>query len=105
MYKTPGFLKEFVTPIVKVKKSGVSKQFFTLKEYHTWKARNNGGKGWKAKYYKGLGTNTSQEAKEYFKNIAKHEITFQYAGPEDDEVKQKTSFSVDPSCEVNKYMY
>merc|ERR1719305_559213 len=85
LYKQPGFLKEFVTPIVKVKKSGVSKQFFTLKEYHTWKARNNGGKGGKAKYYKGLGTNTSQEAKEYFKNIAKHEITFQYAGPEDDE--------------------
>merc|ERR1719159_652531 len=85
LYKTPGFLKEFVTPIVKVKKNGISKQFFTLKEYHNWKQRNNGGKGWKAKYYKGLGTNTSQEAKEYFKNIAKHEITFQYAGPEDDE--------------------
>jgi DNA topoisomerase-2 len=85
LYKTPGFLKEFVTPIVKVKKNGISKQFFTLKEYHTWKERNNNGKGWKAKYYKGLGTNTSQEAKEYFKNLPKHEITFQYAGPEDDE--------------------
>ena len=97
MYKTPGFLKEFVTPIVKVKKNGVSKQFFTLKEYQNWKARNNGGKGWKAKYYKGLGTNTSQEAKEYFKNLGKHEITFQYSGPDDDEVHRFI-----PSASVDK---
>jgi DNA topoisomerase-2 len=28
------------------------------------------------KYYKGLGTSTSAEAKEYFKNIFKHKKTF-----------------------------
>ena len=28
--------------------------------------KNNGGKGWKIKYYKGLGTSTAKEFKEYF---------------------------------------
>ena len=27
---------------------------------------NNNGKGWKVKYYKGLGTSTAKEFKEYF---------------------------------------
>ena len=33
------------------------------------KKENNDGKGWKIKYYKGLGTSNSNEAKEYFKNM------------------------------------
>lgn len=31
------------------------------------------------KYYKGLGTSTSQEAKEYFQKLDKHRIRFKYA--------------------------
>merc|ERR1719460_83658 len=41
--------------------------------------------GWKSKYYKGLGTSTSAEAKQYFKRMSKHEITFDYSGHECDE--------------------
>ena len=37
------------------------------------------------KYYKGLGTSTSKEAKEYFKNINNHKIDFKYLGPKDDD--------------------
>lgn len=33
----------------------------------------------------GLGTSTSQEAKEYFCDMQRHRIPFKYAGPEDDE--------------------
>ena len=33
---------------------------------------------WKIKYYKGLGTNTSEEAKEYFTNLDKHTISFKW---------------------------
>lgn len=33
----------------------------------------------------GLGTSTSQEAKEYFSDMQRHRIPFKYAGPEDDE--------------------
>ena len=34
--------------------------------------------GWTVKYYKGLGTSTSKEAKEYFTALDKHELIFSY---------------------------
>jgi DNA topoisomerase-2 len=72
-----GFLQQFITPIVKATKGKQSKTFFTLPEYQTWKdSTGNDAKGWKIKYYKGLGTSTSAEAKEYFSHLDKHEITF-----------------------------
>ena len=36
------------------------------------------------KYYKGLGTSTSKEAKEYFSDMDRHCIKFKYGGVEDD---------------------
>ncbi len=36
------------------------------------------GKGWDIKYYKGLGTSTAKEAKEYFRDIEINEIKFSY---------------------------
>lgn len=33
----------------------------------------------------GLGTSTSQEAKEYFSDMQRHRIPFKYSGPQDDE--------------------
>jgi len=73
----PGFLQQFITPIVKVTKGKKSETFFTLPEYEEWKeSTGNDAKGWTTKYYKGLGTSTSAEAKEYFSNLDTHEITF-----------------------------
>lgn len=75
----PGFLQQFITPIVKAtkKKGKECLTFFTLPEYEDWKeATGNKGDGWSIKYYKGLGTSTSVEAKEYFSNLDKHEIHF-----------------------------
>jgi len=73
----PGFLQQFITPIVKATKGKQSKTFFTMPEYHSWKtSTGNDAKGWKIKYYKGLGTSTSAEAKEYFSKLDRHEITF-----------------------------
>ena len=78
------FLKQFITPIVKCTKS-ISKSktkidsFFSLPEYYEWRnniIKENGIeqlKNWNIKYYKGLGTNTSNEAKEYFKNLENHQ--------------------------------
>ena len=37
------------------------------------------------KYYKGLGTSTSKEAKEYFSSIGQHKIEFDYIDHNDDE--------------------
>jgi len=77
LLNVPGFLQQFITPIVKATKGKQSNTFFTVPEYLTWKdSTGNDGKGWKIKYYKGLGTSTSAEAKEYFSNLDKHEITF-----------------------------
>jgi len=73
----PGFLQQFITPIIKATKGKKSKTFFTLPEYDAWKeSTGNDAKGWKIKYYKGLGTSTSAEAKEYFGNLDLHEIHF-----------------------------
>ena len=73
----PGFLQQFITPIVKVTKGKKSETFFTLPEYEEWKeSTGNDGKGWNIKYYKGLGTSTGAEAKEYFSNLDIHEIHF-----------------------------
>eukprot|EP00928_Gymnodinium_smaydae_P070564 TRINITY_DN54374_c0_g1_i1.p1 TRINITY_DN54374_c0_g1~~TRINITY_DN54374_c0_g1_i1.p1 ORF type:complete len:1314 (-),score=374.03 TRINITY_DN54374_c0_g1_i1:105-3977(-) len=79
-----GFVKEFVTPIVKVTKIGGTevKPFFTQTEYEAWK-KKTGGKGYKVKYYKGLGTSTSQEAREYFKDIQNHVLNFKWNSPAD----------------------
>eukprot|EP00985_Skeletonema_marinoi_P019020 scaffold10767_cov109-Skeletonema_marinoi.AAC.4 len=73
----PGFLQQFITPIVKCTKGKKIKTFFTLPEYEEWKeSTGNDAKGWTTKYYKGLGTSTSAEAKEYFSNLKIHEIHF-----------------------------
>src|SRR6185369_13080737 len=56
LLKQPGFLREFVTPIIKCTRNNTTVSFFTLTEYEGWKQQNNDGKGWVIKYYKGLGT-------------------------------------------------
>ena len=53
------------TPILKAKKNGQEKLFYNDGEYKLWKEQND-TKGWNIKYYKGLGTSTSKEFKEYF---------------------------------------
>ena len=37
------------------------------------------------KYYKGLGTSTTIEAKEYFQNLGLHSLDFEYVGDQDSE--------------------
>jgi DNA topoisomerase-2 len=61
----PGFLTYMATPIVKATKGGDVKNFYSQFEYEEWR-KTEGSKGWKVKYYKGLGTSTRDEAKEYF---------------------------------------
>ncbi len=61
----PNFLGFMNTPILKAKKNGQEKLFYNDGEYKLWKEQND-IKGWNIKYYKGLGTSTSKEFKEYF---------------------------------------
>lgn len=74
LLRIPDFLCEFITPIVKCTKGKRSMSFFTVPEYHEWLKHNNDGKGWTIKYYKGLGTSTAAEAKEYFAQIDRHKV-------------------------------
>ncbi len=79
LLQIPNFLVEFITPIVKCVKGQQEKVFFTVAEYETWRNRNAGGHGWAIKYYKGLGTSTAKEAKEYFTRLDKHRIDFEWS--------------------------
>ncbi|XP_029428608.1 DNA topoisomerase 2-alpha [Rhinatrema bivittatum] len=78
------FLEEFITPIIKVSKSKQELAFYSIPEFEEWKNSTDNHKTWRIKYYKGLGTSTSKEAKEYFADMKRHRIPFMYSGPADD---------------------
>ena len=63
-----GFLTSMITPIVKAFKSKKEEIFYTLQDYEEWKKKTS-QKGWRIKYYKGLGTSTTKEAKDYFRKL------------------------------------
>lgn len=69
----PGFIQSLVTPIVKCTKGKDVMQFYNLNEYNEWLENNQ---GWKTKYYKGLGTSDSTEAREYFRDIDQNLISY-----------------------------
>ncbi|KAK9455436.1 DNA topoisomerase [Dipodascopsis uninucleata] len=72
----PGFLIEFITPIVKVTITKGRQQtvipFYTMPEYEYWKETEGSKCTWKHKYYKGLGTSMPSEGREYFQQLDRH---------------------------------
>uniref|UniRef100_A0A8R1DUW9 DNA topoisomerase 2 n=1 Tax=Caenorhabditis japonica TaxID=281687 RepID=A0A8R1DUW9_CAEJA len=78
------FVEEFITPIVKATKGKEEVSFFSIPEYSEWRNNTDNWKTYKIKYYKGLGTSTSKEAKEYFSDMLRHRIRFKYGGVDDD---------------------
>lgn len=70
-----GFVVSMVTPIIKATKGTQVKSFYTDSAFREWHQTNQGS-SWRIKYYKGLGTSTSAEAKEYFKNITQLTVAF-----------------------------
>lgn len=66
--------------------------FFSLPEFECWKAKTENVHTWKIKYYKGLGTSTAKEAKEYFSDMDRHRIPFKYLGQEDDDAINLVSY-------------
>src|SRR5210317_338299 len=68
------FVVSMVTPIIKATKGSETKSFYTDSTYRDW--YGTGKPGWKIKYYKGLGTSTSTEAREYFKKIQDLTVKF-----------------------------
>ncbi len=86
--RRPEFLSQFVTPILKAKRGREVKSFYSLGEYLEWKqdmSESEKKEKWTVKYYKGLGTNTAKEGKEYFNNIGKHHKLFSWEDEMDGE--------------------
>ena len=71
-----GFVVSMVTPIIKATKASQTKSFYTDSAFRNW--YGNGQQGWRIKYYKGLGTSTSKEAREYFKQIENLTVKFEH---------------------------
>jgi DNA topoisomerase-2 len=70
------FITSMVTPIVKATKGKSVISFYTLSDYQLWKEAESNIKSWTVKYYKGLGTSNTQEAKGYFRNL--HVLNYTY---------------------------
>lgn len=78
LYKIDGFMTSMLTPIIKATNTkGDMVEFYNITDYDRWSLTDIAKKSsWKIKYYKGLGTSSDQEAKEYFKKMKK--ITYNY---------------------------
>jgi len=63
------FIMYMNTPIVKVSLKKNIKSFYTITDYNNWKESEENYKKFNIKYYKGLGTSTATESKEYFKKL------------------------------------
>lgn len=119
LLKIDGFIKIFITPIVKASNRNQTISFYKLDDYNKWKTKDitarvktkkdnnidenigpdnidelnitenkvNTKKGWTIKYYKGLGTNTSEETKKYFSDLDHHIIELYWTQNTDEAIK------------------
>jgi DNA topoisomerase-2 len=88
LYKTEKFLTSMLTPIIKVTHTnGEQIAFYSLTDFENWKKATEktatGLRPWSIKYYKGLGTSTANEAKDYFRDMKVTEYV--YTGKTSDE--------------------
>jgi DNA topoisomerase-2 len=84
--KIPGFIGFMNTPILKARRGAQEVLFYNDGEFDAWKKQFPGEvvpAGWATKYYKGLGTSTGKEFKEYFAN--KKMVEFVHTGKDSDD--------------------
>lgn len=87
----PGFIGFMNTPILKARKGAQERVFYNEGEFEAWKSGDASGglsidvSTWHVKYYKGLGTSTGREFREYFEH--KKIVDFAHTGePSDDAI-------------------
>ena len=90
----PGFIGFMNTPILKARKGKQELVFYNNGEYEKWQKENeqqanlsnlsNLSNNWTIKYYKGLGTSTGKEFREYFEK--KKIVGFQHNGDSSDDI-------------------
>ena len=81
LIQNDGFLNSMLTPIIKATKKSKTINFYSLIDYNNW-LNDDKNQKWNIKYYKGLGTSTNKEAKEYFKDLK----TVEYKWSENNEI-------------------
>ena len=95
------FLSMFVTPLLKATKKGKKKEslsFFSMAEYNAWREsleEEDEIRKWNVKYYKGLGTSTPAEAKDYFLSFADHYRPFRWKSEKKDGERIDLAFEKD----------
>jgi hypothetical protein len=71
---------------VQARRGKETREFFSMRAFHAWQRTDEWlNNSWRLKYYKGLGTNTSDEGKEYFSKLPLHRKTFVWSGRQDAE--------------------
>ena len=89
LVKRAEFIQCLNTPIVKATKGKEVITFYNLSDYENW-CETPESNSYKVKYYKGLGTSTSQEAREYFVDVNTKLISYYWKNI-DKEVKARFS--------------
>jgi DNA topoisomerase-2 len=86
LFKIQGFLSYMNTPILRASRRGQpTLSFYGMEAFERWRETIGpaAAAGWTVKYYKGLGTSTKNEWKEYFET--KRVVDFTYTGPAADD--------------------
>lgn len=81
-----GFVTSMLTPIIKATKGKEVTSFYTLSEYNDWKSSGDRGL-FKIKYFKGLGTSSAVESKEYFRDLDNSKVIYQADDKLDESVR------------------
>lgn len=80
------FVEAFITPVIKARRGSAEvRDFFSERAYLEWsdslpkaeRAR------WAIKYYKGLGTSTAAEGRQYFSDLPRHRVPIVWGGDGD----------------------
>jgi len=72
-----GYLCTLQTPLLKAIRGSASTSFYSSQEFDAWRLTHSLN-GTRVKYYKGLGTSTPAEAREWFQDL--HEIKYEWEG-------------------------
>jgi DNA topoisomerase-2 len=106
LLKQKNFINALATPIVKATSNKSKKDikiFYNLSEYENWRELAQ-SKNYSIKYYKGLGTSTKEEGREYFEDIENKLIKYNWDDETCDSIYNKVQTSTKNIYGVlNKY--
>jgi len=96
-----GFITSMITPIIKVTLKKKVLSFYTLTEYQEWQDKTKNSGKWHVKYYKGLGTSSASEAREYFSNLKMNN----YLYTDDTDSSMNLAFSKSLANDRKEWLY